>query len=229
MNATYKEVKSDILAKIVKGDWGPGFLVPNEVDLAVTYGCARATVNRAMRELADDGIIERRRKAGTRVRMTPVRQARFDIPIVRDEIEEKGSAYRYSLVSREVGIAPDWLRARLQLPVNGKALHLVCMHYADGTPYEHEDRWINLSALPSAEEVDFSQIGPTEWLLATIPFSKAEINLSAGLADKNLSDYLGCTVADPIFVAERSTWWEGDAVTYVRLSYSPGYRLTTRY
>lgn len=229
MKSTYKEVKSDILAKIVKGDWGPGDLVPNEVDLALTYGCARATVNRAMRELADDGIIERRRKAGTRVRMTPVRQARFNIPIVRDEIEEKGGEYRYSLVSRAVDIAPDWLRARIQLPANGKALHLVCMHYADGIPYEHEDRWINLSALPDAENADFSLECPTEWLLAAIPFSKAEINLSAGLADQKLSDYLACSVGDPIFSAERCTWWEGDAVTYVRLSYHPGYRLTTRY
>ena len=229
MKSTYKEVKSDILAKIVKGDWGPGDLVPNEVDLALTYGCARATVNRAMRELADDGIIERRRKAGTRVRMTPVRQARFNIPIVRDEIEEKGGEYRYSLVSRAVDIAPDWLRARIQLPANGKALHLVCMHYADGIPYEHEDRWINLSALPDAENADFSLECPTEWLLAAIPFSKAEINFSAGLADQKLSDYLACSVGDPIFSAERCTWWEGDAVTYVRLSYHPGYRLTTRY
>ncbi len=229
MKSTYKEVKSDVLAKIIKGDWGPGDLVPNEVDLALTYGCARATVNRAMRELADEGIIERRRKAGTRVRMTPVRQARFNIPVVRDAIEEKGGEYRYSLVSSEVDFAPDWLRARIQLPVNGKALHLVCMHYADGIPYEHEDRWINLSALPAAEDADFTMECPTEWLLAAIPFSKAEINLSAGLADQKLSDYLACSVGDPIFSAERSTWWEGNAVTYVRLSYRPGYRLTTRY
>jgi GntR family histidine utilization transcriptional repressor len=229
MKATYKEVKSDILAKIVKGDWGPGDLVPNEVDLAVTYGCARATVNRAMRELADDGIIERRRKAGTRVRMTQVRQARFDIPLVRDEVTERGAAYRYSLVSHEVEIAPDWLRAQLQLPVGGKALHLVCMHSADGVPYETENRWINMAALPAAEDADFSQECPTEWVLAAIPFTKAEINLSAELADQKLSDYLACSVGDPVFSVERSTWWEGDAVTYVRLTYRPGYRLTTRY
>jgi DNA-binding GntR family transcriptional regulator len=55
VKATYKDVKSDILSKITKGEWAPGSLVPNEVDLAATYGCARATVNRAMRELADDG------------------------------------------------------------------------------------------------------------------------------------------------------------------------------
>ena len=87
MKVTYRDVKTDILSKITKGEWPLGSLVPNEVDLAETYGCARATVNRAMRELADEGFIERRRKAGTRVRMAPVRQARFDIPLVRAEIE----------------------------------------------------------------------------------------------------------------------------------------------
>ena len=229
MKATYKDVKSDLLSKIIKGDWGPGDLVPNEVELAATYGCARATVNRAMRELADDGIIERRRKAGTRVRMTPIRQARFDIPIIRTEIEKKGTAYRYSLVSRSVEKAPDWLRSRLRIPADGKALHLVCMHYADGVPYEHEDRWINLTALPKAETAEFSEVGPTEWLLATIPFSEVEINLSAGLAGPMLMEFLSCNAGDPVFTVERSTWWEGQAVTYVRFSYRPGHRLTTRY
>lgn len=229
MKATYKDVKSDLLTKITTGEWGPGELVPNEMDLAATYGCARATVNRAMRELVEDGIIERRRKAGTRVRATPIRQARFVIPVIRDEIEEKGATYRYSLVSRSVEMAPDWLRARLQLPANGKALHLVCMHYSDGIPYEHEDRWISLTALPQAEEADFAELAPTEWLLAAIPFSEAEINFSAGLADQKLSDYLACRDGDPVFNIERSTWWEGRAVTYVRFTYRPGHRLTTRY
>ena len=205
MKATYKDVKFDLLSKITQGEWGSGDLVPNEVELAASYGCARATVNRAMRELADDGIIERRRKAGTRVRMTPIRQARFNIPIVRSEIEEKGAAYRFSLVSRSVAIAPDWLRVRLQLPQNGRALHLVCMHYEDGIPYEHEDRWISLTALPKAESADFSEDAPTEWLLATIPFSEAEINLSAGLADQKLSDYFACSIGDPVLNIERST------------------------
>jgi GntR family histidine utilization transcriptional repressor len=229
VKATYKDVKSDILSKITTGEWEPGNLVPNEVDLAATYGCARATVNRAMRELADDGLIERRRKAGTRVRMTPIRQARFDIPIVRVEIEEKGAEYRYSLVSSSVEPAPDWLRARLNLSNKSKVLRLVCMHYADGDPYQHEDRWINLTSLPQAQKVDFSDVGPNEWLVSTIPFSDVEISFSAGLADQRLTDYLACAKGDPVFTIERSTWWEGQAVTYVRLTYKPGHRLTTRY
>ena len=229
MKYTFRDVKADILAKITGGTWAPGSLVPNEIDLAETYGCARATVNRAMRELADEGIIERRRKAGTRVRLAPIRQARFDIPIVRQEIEEQGATYRYSLVSREIAIAPPWLKARLNLAGDSEALHLVCMHYADGSPYQHEDRWINLEALPQARQADFSEVGPNEWLVSTIPFSDAEISFSATSADVELAEFLGCAEGAPLFTTERSTWWETGAITYVKLSFRPGHRMTARY
>jgi GntR family histidine utilization transcriptional repressor len=108
MTANYQRIKADILEKIVRGDWKPGSAIPSETELAEAYGSARATVNRAMRELADDGVIERKRKAGSRVRLAPHRKARFDIPIVRREIEDQGLAYRYALVSAVEIEAPVW-------------------------------------------------------------------------------------------------------------------------
>jgi len=229
MSVTYRDVKADILSKIIQGTWGPGSLMPNEADLAKTYACARATVNRAMRELADDGIIERKRKAGTRVRMAPMRQARFDIPIVRREIEDRGSVYRYSLVSSAEKKAPNWLRALLKLDTGGKVLHLICVHYADGAPYQFEDRWINLALLPQARKADFSLVGPNEWLVSTIPFSDAEISFSAAAADQKLAEYLHCAEGDALFTIERSTWWEGSAITFVRLTLQRGHRMTAKY
>ncbi|MBZ8117394.1 GntR family transcriptional regulator [Roseovarius sp. LXJ103] len=229
MSVTYRDVKADILAKITQGELPPGSAMPNEVDLAVDYGCARATVNRAMRELADDGIIERRRKAGTRVRMAPVRQARFGIPLVRQEIETLGATYRYALVARAALAAPDWLRARLALEPKARALHLTCMHYADGMPYQHEDRWINLAVNPDAEYNDFAETGPNEWLVAAVPFSNAEISFQAVTADAALAEYLGCGTGEALFQVERMTWWEGRAVTFVRLTHRRGHRMTTQY
>jgi len=229
MTATYRDVKADILSKIVGGEWGPGSLMPGEIDLAERYSCARATVNRAMRELAEDGIIERRRKAGTRVRVTPVRQARFDIPLVRREIEEGGAAYRYRLMSDTIETAPDWLHARFDLRAAGRGRHLTCLHHADEAPYQFEDRWINLTALPQAEQTDFETVSPNEWLVATVPFSDAEIAFSANAADNVLARHLGCAVGDALFTSERSTWWQGQALTYVRLSFQRGHRMTARY
>ena len=229
MAATYREIKADILGKITRGEWRPGSAIPSEFELAESYGSARATVNRAMRELAEDGIIERKRKAGSRVRLSPLRQARFDIPVVRREIEGQGAAYRYALVQSEVVPAPDWLRARLGLPEGAEARHLVCLHLADGAPYQHEDRWINLDLLPQAREADFAAEAPTEWLIARIPFSEVEIGITATAADADLARHLGCAPGDPLLQVERSTRWEGRAVTYVRLVHRLGYRMTARY
>ena len=229
MTATYREVKADILDRITRGIWPPGSSIPNEVDLAQTYDCARATVSRAMRELAEDGIVERKRKAGTRVRMAPIREARFRIPIVGREIEDQGAEYRYSLVRQQQQQAPDWLRARLKLNEGGTVLHLTCMHYADGIPYQFEDRWINLERLPQAIATDFTEIGPNEWLVETIPFTNAEISFLAVTADTELTEHLNCLKGDALFQLERSTWWEGKAITFARLTFRKGHRMTTRY
>ncbi|PKP75562.1 MAG: GntR family transcriptional regulator [Alphaproteobacteria bacterium HGW-Alphaproteobacteria-6] len=229
MAATYREIKADILGRITRGDWPPGSLIPGEMELAESYGAARATVNRAMRELAEDGIIERKRKSGTRVRMSPLRQARFDIPVVRREIEEQGAAYRYALVSSEAVVAPDWLRARMALAAGTEVLHLVCLHFADAAPWQHEDRWINLGLLPQARDADFATSVPTEWLMSQIPFSAVEISISATAADRALAAHLDCSAGDPLMMTERLTRWNDQTVTYVRLVHRPGHRMTTRY
>lgn len=230
MPASYRDVKSDILRRISTGDLRPGALLETEAELATHYGCARATVNRAMRELAEEGIIERKRKAGTRVRQAPIRQARFAIPLVREEIEAMGAAYRYALIARNTAPMPDWLRGRLGLEAaGGEALHLECMHFADGLPYQHEDRWINVGVVPDVMAADFAEQGPNEWLVKAVPFSDAEIAFLAVEASAPLAAHLGCAEGDALFRTERVTWLEGVPITFVQLTNRRGHRMTTRY
>jgi GntR family transcriptional regulator, histidine utilization repressor len=226
---TFREVKTEILRRITEGPWGPGTLLPGEVELAEEFGCSRTTINRAMREVSDLGLLDRKRKAGTRVRMAPLRAARFEIPIVRVEIETAGATYRYALVRRDVSPPPEWLRARLNMKEGTLVLHLVCLHSANGQPYQLEDRWINAAALPQALDQDFSRIGPNEWLIATVPFSEVEISILAAEAKGDVVDHLGFRPGEPVFCVERTTWWQGDAITHVTLSHRRGHRITTRY
>lgn len=226
---TFRDVKATILRRITDGPWGPGTLLPGEIELAMEFGCSRTTVNRAMREVADLGLLDRRRKSGTRVRMAPLRQARFEIPLVRAEVEKTGATYRYALVSREEVIAPDWLRARMNSGPGEGMVHIVAMHYADGAPYQLEDRWISVSALPQVREQDFTGVGPNEWLIATVPFSQVEISFQAVAADRVTASHMGLTPGEPLFCAERTTWWQGPAITHVKLTYRRGHRMTARY
>jgi GntR family histidine utilization transcriptional repressor len=226
--ATYREVKAEILRRIRARDWAPGALLPPETELAATFGVARATVNRAMRELAEDGVLDRRRRAGTRVSAAPVRRARVDIPQTRAEVEATGASYRYARVGRDEGPVPGWLAAALGLPPGARAVHLTAMHYAGARPWQFEERWIFLDAVPAAAAEPFEAVGPNEWLIAAVPFSEAEIVFSAARADAALAGFLGISEGDPVFRAERTTWLDGRPVTRAVLSYPPGHRMTTR-
>jgi len=226
---SFRDVKQSVLRRIRDKTWEPGSIMPGEVELAEEFGCARATVNRAMRELAEEGILERKRKAGTRVNLAPIRKAKFTIPLIRTEIEASGTPYRYVLVSREIMIAPAWLRARLQLETEARVLHLECMHYAANAPFQFEDRWINIAAVPGVEKADFTKIGPNEWLVNQVPFTDAELSFSATGADEKLAGFLSIAIAEPVFTAERTTWLDKLPVTFARMSFARGYRMTTRF
>ena len=224
----FREVKESILSRIRDRSWGPGEQLPGEIELSREFGCARATVNRAMRELAEEGVLERKRKAGTRVAQHPVRHARFEIPLVRREVENSGARYRFALVKREVVSPPDWLRARMGLQNSDNILHVQCMHYSGNSPFQFEDRWINIATVPEVEHADFSDINPNEWLVNEVPLSKAEISFSAGAASEMIAGFLDIKVGEPVFVTERATWLEDRPITYARMSYPESYRLVSR-
>jgi len=226
---TFRDVKAEILRRITEGPWGPGSLLPGEVELAQEFGCSRTTVNRAMRELSDIGLIDRRRKAGTRVRPAPLREARFGIPLVREEIEATGALYGYRRLARALVIAPPEVAARMGLKAGGRVLHLLGLHSANGAPYQLEDRWINAEALPQVEAEGFEQSGPNEWLVATVPFSDVEISFHAMAAEGAQVTALGHAPGAAVFCVDRMTWWQGNAITHVRLSYRQGHRMTTHY
>ncbi|WP_157019696.1 GntR family transcriptional regulator [Mesorhizobium xinjiangense] len=224
---SFRDIRAELERRIARRVWEPGAIIPGEEALAVEFGAARATVNRALQELARSGLVERKRKSGTRVALHSVRQARFAIPLVRQEIEQAGSLYHYTLLSREVRAAPDFLRARLALPADARVMHARCLHTADRRPYQYEDRWINLSAVPQAEKESFEETGPNEWLVANAPFSHAEFVFGAARASEEEKAVLQLPEGEAVFVAERMTWLAERPITLVRMVHPPTHRMVT--
>lgn len=224
---SWQAVRDEVLRRIRARVWAPGDRIPDEADLAREFGCARATVNRALRALAEAGLIERRRRAGSRVALHPVRKARLDIPVIRIEIEGRGAAYGYRLLSRAVTVPPPPLAARLRLPSGAPALHLLALHLGDGSPRVLEDRWIDPGAVPEALEADFAAQSANEWLVLNVPFEGGDIAFSAAAATAEEAAVLACPPGAPLFVTDRTTWRAGRTLTTVRLAFAPGYRLAT--
>lgn len=225
---SWRDIREELMRRIAVRDWPPGAEIPGEESLAAEFGASRATVNRAMQDLAARGLVERKRKAGSRVASNPVREARFVIPLVRHEVEKAGAEYGYSLLSREVVPPTGIVRARLQTGAAARFVHLRCLHMADRRPWQYEDRWISLDAVPAAASADFETVGPNEWLVANAPFSNAEYAFFAAAASEDEAAALGLAVGSPVFVGERLTWLGETPVTLVRMAHPPSHRVVTR-
>lgn len=186
-------------------------------------------MNRALQGLADIGLLERRRKAGTRVALDPVRKATLEIPVTRLEVEATGGRYDFVVLERRKLKPPRALTMLMGLAdgADTRMLHVRGLHRADGVPFLYEDRWVNLAAVPDIAAVDFSEISPNEWLVRNQPFTRGDISFSAANADAAEAAALECETGTALFLIERVTWNESAPVTAVRLAYRPGYRMTT--
>jgi GntR family histidine utilization transcriptional repressor len=225
----YKEIRETLLARITDGTWPPGAAIPHEAALAEEFGVTRPTISRALRDLVEGGLVERRRRAGSRVALRHTPEAVLRIPVVRDEIEGRGGIYAHLLLGRRAAPPPAAVRATFDLPRGKPALNIRSLHFDNGRPQQLEERWINLHVLPQAADQDFAATSPNEWLVRQVPYSRAEQVLRAAAAGTAEAEALQLPPGAAVFVIERTTWAGGDAITQVRLTHpAETFRIVTR-
>lgn len=223
---TWQSVRAEALRRIRAREWPPGSQIPHEADLATEFGCARATVNRALRDLAEAGFLDRRRKGGTRVALTPVRKATFDIAIIRHDVEGRGQDYGYRLLSDSEERPPAAIRQALRLPQSVVMRAVRALHLADGKPFCLEQRWIN-PALVGAD-VSFDMVSANEWLVRNLSYSGGDFSFYATPATDDLAAVLDCPSGSALFAIDRTTFLDQQPITAVTLTYAPGYRMVTQ-
>jgi len=64
----YQAIHKTLLERIQSGVWGVGSKIPGEVELAKQFGTSRVTIARALRELQEQGFLDRTAGSGTFVR-----------------------------------------------------------------------------------------------------------------------------------------------------------------
>jgi GntR family histidine utilization transcriptional repressor len=220
-------ITSEVRRRIVDRDWRQGDRIPDEAELAIEFGVARATVNKALQMLAEEGLLDRKRRAGTHVTVNPARKATLTIGVVREQIEQAGMEYSHRVVAQRRSPLPADASVRMALPEGMELIHLRTVHYGDGKPFQAEDRWINPLAAPGAETADFQRINANEWLVRNFPWSRADMGFSAENADARDARLLETRQGSALLVLHRTTFNDLGAITSVRLAFHPGYRMLT--
>lgn len=219
----YEQIKRTLTENIRSGRWAAGHRLPPETTLAGHLEASRMTVHRALREMTEDGLLVRRRRAGTFVADPPSPTALLRIVDMARAIPRAGRRYGYRCLLEEVTDADDGVADRLGIDPGDPVRHVVCLHEADGEPLELEERWINLAVLPEAGTADFRDRGPGGWLLEAAPWTEAEHTVTAINADSPLAERLGIRENAACLVLERRTFQGDRVVTFARLTH-PGER-----
>ena len=217
----HQQILSEIESRILSGEWPPGYRIPFEHELTAQYQCSRMTVNKALSQLAQAGLIERRRKAGSFVRRPSAQSAVLEIKDIRAEVLEAGQPYSYEILSRKTRRALPADRKMLDVEPGSSLLAIACRHFAAGQPFCLEERLIHLDIVPDAAEADFSQMSPGPWLVRRVAWTSAEHRIRALAADAETARMLNLDLGAPCLVVERRTWSADRPVTWVRLTY-PG-------
>lgn len=219
----YLKVKNHLREGISAGRWVPGDLLPSEAELTQRFSVSRMTVNRALRELLQEGMIERVQGVGTFVAQLHRISSTLTVRDVHDEIVERGHAHEARVHTLEKLKASAAQAAEFGLKTGATLFHSRIVHLENGVAIQCEDRLVNPACAPDYLGLDFSSTTPTHYLLEVAPLSEARYTIEATLPEELEARLLGINRREPCLVVKRITFSRGIAVTAVRLTH-PGSR-----
>lgn len=225
-----EEVKASIRQRISEGGWQPGMKLPSERELVQQFGCARMTVHHALRELEDEGLIERRQGSGSYVaQLHPISNV-LQVRDIRDEIAERRHVHATRVCSVQREKAGAEIAAAMRLRKGAVVFHVRLVHLENGVPIQLEDRHVNPALAPDFMTLDFTQVTPSHVLFQHAPLTEAEQVVEAVLADAEQATWLEVAEGSPLLMVSRRTVSQGAVASVARL-YHPGsrYRLIGRF
>ena len=228
--ALYRRVKDHVARLISSGELEPGDRVPSELDLVRQFGISRMTVNRALRELADEGFVTRVSGSGTFVAPKAARSEMLRIESIGEEIRARGERYSFDMISVARKNAGMDVALVLELTIDTPFFHSVCLHRADGVPVQIEDRCVSIQLAPDYLDQPFTSVSPGDYLYANVALTEIEHVVEASTPSRAERELLQLRDAEPCLVILRRTWSNGVPATYSRLVH-PGsrFRLGSRF
>lgn len=226
----YQQLKHLIVGRISSGELRPRDRVPSENDLVAATGVSRMTANRALRELHDEGYVERVAGVGTFVADLKAASHVLEVKNIADEIERRGHSHAARVLRQERLHAVDEVAATLHIEPGSPVFHVLLVHAENGTAIQREERYISAAFAPDCLAQDFTAITPSAYLSAISPLQEAEQVVRAVLPDASVCADLNMAPDDACLLVIRRTWAHGAPVSVARLCH-PGsrYELTGHY
>ncbi len=219
----YQQLKDMIIARISSGELRPLDRVPSENELVESMSVSRMTANRAMRELTNEGYVERVTGRGTFVSDFRARSHVLEVHNIADEIVLRGHQHSCEVLRQSRQQARGEVAKALHIKQGTEVFHLLLVHYENGLPIQVEDRHVVADFAPDCLEQNFCDVTPSAYLTDISPLAEAEQVVRASKPNSAVRQQLKMDEDEPTLVVIRRTWSHGRPVTFARLHH-PGSR-----
>lgn len=205
----YLTIKQHVLDRIQSGALKPGDAIPGEEALAREFGVSRMTVNRAMRELSDEQVVDRIQGAGTFVAQQKFKATLVEIRNIADEIAARGHRHHSELQLLERARAGEGLARRFGLKPGATLFHSVVVHFENEQPIQVEDRHVNPTVAPDYLSQDFTTQTPNAYLMRVAPLQGVNFEIEACEPPPRIAEMLHMPAGEPCLVLHRQTHSQG--------------------
>lgn len=232
----YQRIKNAILDNIHSGKWQAGNAISTEMALAEEFGVSRMTVNRALKELSEERVLERRQGSGTFVAQQQFNHTFVEVRNIAQDLKSANRDYQARVVSKRcitAAMLNDELRRKFGLEKvvetselkEGKSIdseaavlyEVKIIHFADGLPIQFEERWVDALKVPKFIEQDFSMVNTSDYLIAKSPLERGSYTIRALAAPDEIAALLQIAPQSPTLVLRRQTYSAGQVLTLVKM------------
>jgi GntR family transcriptional regulator, histidine utilization repressor len=196
--------------------------MPSEAELVRQFGFSRMTVNRAIKELQAEGMVERVQGVGTFAAQLSRVASKLTIRDIHEEIESRGNRHEAKIIFVREEAATIKLAEQLGLKSGAPVFHSVIVHLDNGIAIQCEDRFVNPASAPGYITANFTKTTPTAYLLKAAPLWRAQYTIESSLPSKQQAKWLNIDAITPCLVVVRRTEARGTPITLVRLIH-PGH------
>lgn len=219
----YEQVKCYVLKNIESGAWPTYHQIPSEHTLVREMGISRMTIHRALRELTQDGFLDRIQGVGTFVAEAQQKSTVFDMKDIDVAIREQGKHHRCDVRFLQAEPITDEFSARLGMRDGEQVFRSYIVHRENGTPVMLEDRYVNPAIAPDFLDQDFTQKSTDRYFRATFSLISHDHQILAVAPTPEAHHFLELDQPSPCMQINRRTWSGNKILSSVRLLF-PSHR-----
>ena len=227
----YQRIRTHIRRQIERGAYSADGRLPSEPTLASQFSTTRMTVRHALRQLEEEGLVQRRPGKGTFVGRGPI-----DTPVVQtrllsfeEQISEIGGSVTYQLLGFSHVAADDKAADRLRVNVGSSLYRVERLRLLNGLVFCLEDRLIvgDIGGSITLDALQKYSVHHIIQVLLGISMAKNDVLIRASVASARLSKLLAIKRGAPLLVREHKiSGSNGNPIVYGEAIYRAEFRFS---